>query len=414
MSFAAPVFLAAGALAALAMVALHFLARQRPRAVPFPTARFIPERTARAPSRALHPTDLPLLLLRTLALILLGAAFARPVWEAARHGTVRVVLLDHSRAVRSAAEARDSAAAWLREGDALVLFDSAARVVMGRAVDSLRALPVSRAPGSLSAALVAAHQAVALVAEHADSAELVIVSPLSREEWDAATSVVRAQWPGAIRVVRVGMAVADLERGAVEIRGASDDPLRAAGLGARRSARGVRVVRGEATAADSVWAADPGRVLVRWPAHFPDPPRDTTGALVMGDDVVVAPFPRHVPPTGGDVIARWADGSAAVAERPAKAGCVRDVAVEVPAAGDLVLREGFRRVTAGLFAPCGGAPDVRALGDPRVAELRGPAALAPARAWGRNGDRIPPIAKWLLVGAAVLLVAEPLLRRRAA
>ena len=127
MSFGAPVWLGVGAAAALVVVALHFLARQRPRAAPFPTARFIPERVARAPSRALRPSDLLLLALRASALVLLGAAFARPAWEPSRSGRLRVVAADRSRAVRDAAEVRDSAMALLDERSRLVLFDSAAR-----------------------------------------------------------------------------------------------------------------------------------------------------------------------------------------------------------------------------------------------------------------------------------------------
>jgi hypothetical protein len=48
-------WLAVAGVAALGAVALHLLTRQRPRATPLPTARFIPDRPARAPSRAIRP-----------------------------------------------------------------------------------------------------------------------------------------------------------------------------------------------------------------------------------------------------------------------------------------------------------------------------------------------------------------------
>jgi hypothetical protein len=392
-SVAAPAFLAAGVLAALAVIALHFLARQRPRAAPFPTARFIPERTARAPSRALVPTDLLLMLLRAMAVLLIGAAFARPAWEHERHGVARVILVDRSRTVASAAEVRDSALAALGERDAMVLFDSAAHVVPA---ESLRAMTTTGAVGSLSAALVAAHQAAARIADRAGEVELVLVSPLAREEWDDATAAVRGKWPGEIRMVRT------------------------AGLGAGRSALGVRVARAEPRAGDSVWAADSGGVLVRWPDRFPGGVSDSAGALVMGDDVVVGPFPRRLPPSAESraprpaLLAHWNDGSPAATEIAVGRGCIRDVAIETPVKGDLVLRESYRRVLAGLNAPCGGAVDARGLDDAQVALLRGRPRPAPSRALLATQDVVPPLSRWLLVAAALLLIAEPLVRRRAA
>jgi len=395
-SFAAPAFLAAGALAALAIVALHFLARQRPRAAPFPTARFVPERTARAPSRALTPTDLLLLLLRALVVLLLGAAFARPAWEGARVGTRRVVLVDRSRAVASAETARDSARAWLRPGDALVLFDSAARVMSAGGDDSLGALAIQ--PGRSHA--------------RADSLELVLISPIAREELDDATWLARAQWPGAIRHVRVAAPRGVMTSpGGIVVRGAKDDPLRSAGLAWRAAASSVRLVRDGATGADSVWAADSGGVLVRWPSSLPG--GDTANALVLGNAVVVARFARDTLPAGGAPMAWWNDGRIAAVERRTRTGCVRDVRVGVPAAGDLVLRESFRRAFDALVAPCAGSRDPIVASDSLVAKLRGDGALAPARAWTRASDAVPPLSRWLLIGAAVLLVAEPLFRRRA-
>ena len=77
MTFLAPLWLAVAAIAAGVVFALHLITTRRPPAAPLPTARFVPGGDARAASRASRPTDVPLLLLRVLALVLLGAAVAR-------------------------------------------------------------------------------------------------------------------------------------------------------------------------------------------------------------------------------------------------------------------------------------------------------------------------------------------------
>ena len=416
MNFAAPAFLAAGIAAALVVAALHFLARQRPRKAVFPTARFIPDRSARAPSRALKPSDLLLLLLRAAALMLLGAAFARPAWSTAHSGTARVVLVDRSRAVANATEARDSATAALRDGNALVLFDSGVVVVPK---DSLSAMRTTAARGSISAALVAAHQAAANLAERFDSVELVIVSPIVREEVNAASLDIRGTWPGRARVVRLKAAAFDSTRRGATVRGDVANALVSSGLGTRDSGGGARVVRGTASRSDSIWASDSAGVLVLWPAAL-GVPHDTIGAVAMGDDVVVSAFARsanvavesRVP--NPEPIAFFADGVPAALEARTKSGCIRTVTIPIPAAGDLVLRESFRRLFNGLTGPCGGARDVRPAPDSVASQLAAFGALASARTWSRDDSRTPPLARWFLVAAAVLLVAEPFLRRRAA
>jgi hypothetical protein len=327
-----------------------------------------------------------------------------------------VVVVDRSRAVGNVAQARDSATAWLREGDGLVLFDSAARVVTR---DSLRAISASGARGSISAALVAAHQAAAALAERVDSVELVIVSPLPAEEFDLASMSIRGTWLGRVRLVRVGLAAMDSARRGVSARGDPADALVSSGFGSRESVRGARVVRGMATRADTAWARDSGGVLVLWPALL-GTPHDTIGAVVMGDDVVVSAFARSANvavesrlPTP-EPIARWSDGVVAASEISAGSGCIRTVNFPVPVAGDLVLRESFRRLFAGLTGPCGGARDLRIAADSLITELAGIGPLAGARGWTRERAETPPLARWFLVAAAVLLVVEPLLRRRAA
>ena len=360
MSVLAPWYLLAAAGAAAAVLALHFLARQRPRRAPLPTARFVPERPAHAPSRSSRPTDLLLLAMRALAVLLVGVAFARPQWEPSRREVTRVVVLDLSRAVRSAAEARDSAAATLREGegDILVAFDSSARAVRGAARDSLRMLSASSARGSLSAALAAAYRAAAGLRWRADSVELVLVAPLVEEEWDAATPEIRKAWRGRARLVRVAAAESSSARFTIDVRSPRDDPLRAAAalLGARSVTTPVHLLRTPPTPADSQWARDSAHVLLAWPAaRVPRWPRrsrvDTVGAATAGSAVVVAPFVREAVLPPGRVVARWVDGEPAAVERPLGAGCVRDIAIAVPGIGDLALRESLRRLLGALAEP---------------------------------------------------------------
>jgi hypothetical protein len=427
-TFLAPWALGIAAAVSAMVVALHILASSNPRVTLLPTARFIPDHAALATSRAFRLTDPLLLLLRVAVVMLAGLAFARPVLAGARRPVGRVVIVDQSRAVRSRAEAADSAARLLGRGDVLVAFDSAARIVHGASADSLRRGAASHAAGSLSAALAAGARSAASLRGDADSVELVLVSPLAAEEWDAATSAIRATWRGRVRVVRIAPAAgAAGARGRVEVlRASAADPVRAATALLGGAAGVARIDRGAPGSADSGWARGDARTLVRWPAVLDASGwktrarADSAGALVAGEGdgavVVVAPFVRTAEPPGGRVIARWVDGAPAATERVAEAGCVRDVAVALPAAGDLALRESVRRMVATLTAPCGGLASGTPLGDSAVRELRGSGALVASRAIaGRAiaGRAVPAggLTTWLLAAALVLLLAEPMFRR---
>jgi hypothetical protein len=360
-----------------------------------------------------------LLAMRVLALLLIGAAFARPVWTPSRRAVLRVIAVDHSRAVRDPGAARDSALALLRQGDVLVLFDSAARAVRGHERDSLGAMQASTVAGTLSAAMVAASRAAAPLRDRADSLELVIVSPLAREEWSASTPAIRRTWPGRARLVRLARADSALPRERPELRAADErDPVRAAlSLRTARVATPVRIDRGDPSDADTMWAAA-GNVLVRWPAApertaWPRRVRpDSIGAVAAGDDVIVAPFARVLAPPAGRAVARWADGEPAAAERAVGRGCVRDVAVPLPVAGDVALRESTRRFLAAIVESCGGARDLAPLDSASLDVLRGPAALASARAMDATGPERETLAVWLLASAALLLLAELFVRAR--
>lgn len=417
MSFLAPIWLAAAAAAALGAAALHFITTQRPPASPLPTARFVPLGDARAASRAARPTDLLLLLMRCVVLLLLGAAFAGPVAAAARATLARVIVVDRSRAALS--DVRDSALVVWRDGgasragaDVVIAFDSAAAAIDGSVDDSLHALAGTTRRGSLTAALVSARRAAAALSLRADSIELVIVSPLATEEIDAASAPMIARWPGRVRLVRTGIARPPAT--AVTLRpGAPDDPLEplVAALNAapRDAASGravVRVVRGALSPADSS-AARGGAAVVSWP---PAVGAATAQGVWAGTATLVAPLTRLALPAGGQVIARWADGTAAAAERPLGSGCMRDVGIGVPATGDVSLQPAFMSVARTLLAPCGAlvgsraAPDSVAHGFPRG----GPAAAAPSL---RGADDRSAVAPWLLAAALLLLAAEMFVRR---
>jgi len=425
MSFAAPLALVVAGIVAATVVALHFLARDRPRPQPFPTARFIPDRPpARLPTRSRRPRDVMLLLLRAATIMLAGLAVARPREHAARSAAPRVVVLDRSRAVGDPIAAAASARAELRAGDVLVSFESTVTVhekwTTAQLSDS--ATTIARPRGSLSVALVGAIRAGARLRRTSDSVELVLISPIAAEEWDAAAARIAREWPRPIRVIRTAASKpSDARTPPRAIRGSTDDPLRAtlaldggnthvvADSGAPR---GARVVRDGLTAQDSVWARR-GGVLVWWPAHLENTHwpsgNDTASAVVAGSATVVADFPMWRAPEGATV-ARWASGAPAAAERVLGAGCERDVAITVPSVGDLALRPSMRALLSALTEPCGGAPRLAPLADSAVRALgeARPRGAAPVFA----PDQPSALARWLLAATLALLVAEPFLRKR--
>jgi hypothetical protein len=427
----------AGAVSA-AVIALHILASKNPRVTPLPTTRFIPDVPLRATARAMRLTDVLLMLLRVAVVIFVGVAFARPEVTRGRRAVGRVVVVDASRALGSRSEAADSAARLLARGDVLIAFDSGARTIRGGStdalVDALRTALADRngkaSHGSLSTALVAAMRAASSLRGGADSVEIVIVSPLAAQEWDAATAAIRGVWTGRVRLVRVEAAKpSGAPPARIELVNASlDDPVRGAaslrGSAANANAPVARIDRGPPSASDTAWARDRARTLVRWPASLDSTGwrsrarADTAGAILVGEGaaaaVVASPFVRSVNPAQGRVIARWADGTAAATERALGEGCIRDVAVPMPRAGDLALRESTRRLIAVLAAPCGGVVQYTPASDSALAQLRGAGALVATRALERRTAPEGHLATWLLAAAFALLLFEPLLRRQRA
>jgi hypothetical protein len=475
MTFLAPGWIFVGVGGALALVALHLLALGRPAPLVLPTARFVPLRAARARRLARRPTDLLLLAARAGAVLLGALALARPTRTPTRRPVARVIVADRAGvpAVRDSVRAL-AARGIAGAGDLLVGFDASARTPLALGATAAArdssidaALGPDSAPvaaGSLSAALAAARRAAPRLREAADSLELVIVSPLTTAEVDAATAAVRAVWTGRARVVRVATdaRAAGADAGApvrvVWRRGAPEDDALAAAVALESGSRArdrsypgglpplrpgshdadstsssfprttaptqrapVLVVRDGATAADSALARDSAAVLVDWPADgVPNGWRrrarvDTAGAVAAAAAAFVAPLPRRAewptePRADTRVVARWADGAPAAVERPLGAGCVRAVAVPVPQVGDAALRAPFRALLAELTAPCAHRAAGAPLDAPAARALAGSGPLLATRALGAAPAPTDPLARWLLAGALALLVAELPLR----
>lgn len=375
MSFLAPGFLIAAAGAALAVIALHFIVTRRPRAMVFPTARFVPDIPVAARARSVQFSDLLLLAVRVLIILLAGAALARPIFPPQRERVVRVIAADVSGSVANVAETRDSVRALFRRGDAIVLFDTAAW--LGSSPDSIGTKARVAASGSLSAALVAALRAGSLVRDGADSVELVVVSPATLAERDRATSAIRARWPGRGRLVRVSATPA---------------------IGADLS---------RAKQVDFLSASRPRFAVTRNRI-------DTVGAVVARGNVVIAPFERRWRFVSDSlaharVIARWIDGEPAAIERDSASTCTRSVAIPIDSTGDMLLRPSFVRFRAALSEPCwhgASAPDPEA-----AAMLAATGHLASTAQFPPSLDVGSPLARWLAVIALVLAIVEMILRR---
>ncbi len=422
MSFLAPFMLAVGGLAALAVVALHLFTTRRPPSAVLPTARFVPSSEARAVARSTIPTDLLVLACRVLAVLLLGAAFARPGLDPPGPSVRSVVMLDVSASVADAAAAARLARARVTAGGALILFDTVAREVVGDEVGDSSAASAHlisgvprAAPGILSAALVVATRAARRVARGADSVRLVLVSPLAEEAFDAATDALRTGWPGGIDLVRVP-AVTDTARGEpVHLTSPLlDDPIRPAiaRLSSARGAHEVRIVRTGPSGADSAWARRPGHVLVAWPiVSDTTPVADGVTAFGLRPATIVALLVRMPLVGTSRVIARWRDGTAAATESPLEAGCVRHVAVGLPLAGDLTLRAPFLHFLSAMVEPCGGARGL-AVSDARAERFAGGTHAAGAQELATDANADSRIVALLLVLAVTALGAEWLLRRR--
>jgi hypothetical protein len=389
--------------------------------------RFVPTSAVRVTTVAPLPEDLLLLLVRVLAILLIGAALARPVLVPHRRPLARVVLADVSRAVGPIEAVRDSALALLGTGDVLVVFDSSAHTVRGAAADSARHLTRTARAGRLSPALIAALRSASAIRDEADSIEIAIVSPIRANEIDGATQSIRALWPGRIRVVRTAGAADSLAPPAgIAVSAGADDPVALASsiAGLPQSDSVVRVVRGAPTAADSAWASGGRHTLVRWPTAGAPPGwrararADTVGAVIAGEAALVSPLERKwqvdTAARATRVAARWVDGAPAAVERDIGSGCIRDVAIDVPTRGDIVLRPAFGQLVRALVSPCATVAGGLAADGAAIAALAGEGRLA-SHDLVRPPDNVAtPLVPWLLAAAIVLVLLELLVRRGSA
>ena len=389
MTLLAPVWLMLAGAAALAVAALHFIATHRLERTPLPTARFIAANDVHAVARAARPADPWLLVVRVLALLALGAAFGGLRFVSGGETVRRVLVADRSRA--ATVTVRDSALAYWRPGDGLVLADSVALGVMAGARDSLDGLSSVAARGELSAGVAAAWQSAALVAPGADAVELVIVSPFAADEFDAATSSLISAWPGRVRVVRPSIARPHPQAVALRARVSAADSALA------RAGSAVVVWPSLARGAPGVPVAT---------ATAPHRPRGVT----TRDAVLVAPLGAAPITDHGVVVARWDDGAPAAVERVVGEGCVRSVGIDVPTAGDVTLRPAFVALAHTLLGPCAARATGPAAADSLVRALQrdGPAAAASRF---RDPDSVPPLTPWLLAAAMLLLAGEMAMRR---
>ena len=411
MTFLAPWAMAIAGLAAAGMVALHLVARQRPAAYLLPTARFIPDQHTLVSRVATWPTDLLLLALRVLLLLFAGAAFARPILSPTRGTVARIVLLDRSRSVANAADALARARA-LSKGSAVaavIAFDTSATVLTGDPWDSLAAAGRSESDGSLAAALVAARRVSASLAQRADSIQLHLVSPLAAVEFDDATNLARSAWPGFVHVDRVALRPDSSSGWRLDRALPVSDQLGPA-MAPVRSASGARVtrlVRGPPDGSDSAFARAGGTV-VRWDTSAA--PRLAPEGLAVEDDVIVAALGRRVLGPTGRVVARWADGARAAVEQAVGEGCMREVGIILPAAGDLALHPPFQRIARALLTPCGIVPTEVVADSGVIARLAGTGSSAALATAFRTGDEPTPLARWLLAAAIACAIADLVVR----
>ncbi len=421
MSFLAPGFFYASLAVAAAVVALHFIVTRQPRAAMLPTARFVPNLPANATARAVRPTDLLLMLLRILLVLLIGAGLARPILKPSRSKNARVILVDASRRVGDISSLRDSAVRYYREGDAVIVFDAAARIVGGNANDSLRALVKTEHDGRLSGALITALRTGSALRDKADSLELVVVSPLEPDEFDAATDSIRSLWRGKATVVQVGAKEVSVAATVpIQLRGASGDPLAVTIARVGQLAGAAKIVRDGIKAEDVL--AD-GLALIDWPVST-RPARaiqtvkaDTIGAVVSGGSIVVSAFPRRWAFTpdsigGARVVARWTDGEPAAIEWKQDKACVRSIAVPVNSVGDLPIRASFTRFVETMSGPCADNKVTASASPQRIAALTGTGGLAPRSAFEPRDDVRSTLAPWLLALGLVAAIAELFVRRR--
>ena len=464
LTLGAPLFLLAGAVAALIPLALHLIRRRPPARSPPPTARFL-EEDARTSIRVSRPTDRLLMALRMLLLLLAGAALARPAWVPAPNGTREVVLLDRGAAMREAnvwSRALEHARRTLLAPDGsargdLVLFDTTTvhipqRRISATTFDSLLAAGPSTRPISYAAALRAI-QPVTRKLRGADSVRVTMLSPMRWGGWRPGTAALRrVAWPGAIQLpefstpapIRVAPGEPE-RRGALVIASGGAGrfvvpALEATGWSARtvdglsgtpqNSEDRLIFVLGGGYGAPREWAQAGATVVVDLDgasAAMQDwlPVRGSltrlrtdAGELWFAPDLRLPGAIQRAdvrPKRGAIVLASWDDGRPAVVAARLGRGCVVFVGTRLED-GDLPISTAFPRAVERIARGCERATDGAAMlpldaGARAVLSGRGPAVVHAA-----NGAGGISLGRWLMGSALLVALVETLLayRRRTA
>jgi hypothetical protein len=222
-SFLAPLFLA-GLVAVAVPILIHLTNRDRRDVVRFPSLKFL----TKLPYRQMRRQRIQhwlLFTLRTLAIILLVAAFSRPLIEGAlvaitddAPGREVVIALDRSysmaygdtwqRAIEAAAEAIQAQPSESRLS--LIVFDEQAQVVAGPVYDPAvltRALD-TLVPGSHGTRLAAVTQLAnqLLLESQLEQREVIVVSDWQARAWDR---TVRTQLPPGTTLTPVDLSIVD-------------------------------------------------------------------------------------------------------------------------------------------------------------------------------------------------------------
>jgi hypothetical protein len=401
MTWLAPWALVAGVLGGLGVLTAHLLTRQRPRAMPLATARFVPEGVLEATTLQRVPQDRWWLLLRLLALVLLAIGAAQPVFTGVRVPERRVLLLDRTLSLPE----QERALASLTASDIVIAMDTLA---------TLTAAPRARA-GAASTASISA--GLALLARTRDSLALrsralrvTLASPLAARSFDAGSAPLRALIPDSITVltaaVRGGPARA---RGAVTVSAPGDDAIAATLrlLGDSVAPVGSRLQRGEVLLPADSAAARAGGTVVWWrvATSAGDAPLRSVTVGQHTWVAVMAPDSAWRSAAGARIVGWWTDGAPAVTMVPLGAGCVVHVGIALPAAGDQTLSLRAQAWMRELLTVCD--TDARLL-------TAAPAWLAPAprptSATATTGSQHSMLAPWLIAGALLLVAVEWLLR----
>ncbi|HEX8452686.1 MAG TPA: BatA domain-containing protein [Longimicrobium sp.] len=455
LTLGAPLFLLAGALAALVPLALHLIRRRPPTRSPLPTARFLTE-DARSSIRVSRPTDRLLMALRMLLLLLAGAAFARPSWVPAPRGTREVVLLDRSAAMRGSnawrravEEARRTllASDGTARGD-LVLFDTSAvhvpqRRLTASTFDSLAAVGPSAHRASYAAALRAIDPA-ARTLRGADSVRVTMLSALRWGGWRPGMAALRqAAWPGAIRLQdltsptppnaaasrepeprRNAVVIASGGAGrfvvpALEATGWTTravDRLSALPSDARlivaiRPAGDLRAIA-EAGATVVVDAGGAGSPMPGWlPAQSSAPAlRSDAGDLWFAPDLRLPGATARAdirPKRGATVLAAWDDGRPAVVAARLGKGCIVYAGTGLED-GALPLSPAFPRALERMARACDREPTGDAMlpldaGARAILAGRGAAVINAAASGGAGSVAL---GRWLMAAALLVALAE--------